>query len=181
MNMFRPPGSSTLPRFRPVDHRKRVKAVAITLAVCAALGTAAWSFGVKNGEPLTYACDRDDYVAPTPDPVKVNVFNGSGLPGLAVQVKGQLEARGFVTDRVENDPIARKIRGTGEVRYGPDAEFTNILNALRSWQPGVVLVKEPRRNGPQVDFVMGLKFESLLEKAVPPPDTPKGECKPDEG
>ncbi|GAA0633794.1 hypothetical protein GCM10009547_42230 [Sporichthya brevicatena] len=178
MNVFRPPGSSSVPRFRPVNTRKRVRNVSIVLASCTVLGIGAWTFGVNPNGDWRTKCERGEYVAPRPDPVTVNVYNGTGLGGLAATIKTQLEEKGFQIGEVANDPIGRKIRGTGEVRYGAAAETTNIIRALRSWQPGMVLVKD-RRPGPEVDFVMGQKFDALLEKPEPPPDTPKAACKSD--
>lgn len=177
MNILRPPGSSTLPRFRPVNHRRRVQVVAITLGVCAALGTAAWTFGINNGEPLTYACTQDKYVVPTPDRTPVNVLNSVGPVGAGAMTAQALKDRGFNVAKFDKDDEARKIRGTGELRFGDAAKLTNILDTLRSWQPGLVLVNDGRK-GPGVDFVVGLKFQSLLAEPVPPPGTPKSACKP---
>ena len=181
--MFRPPGSSTLPRFRPVNTRKRVRVVAIVLASCTALGVGAWVWGVDPSEDFTTECQRDEYVAPVPDPVVVNVYNGTQTVGLGVTVADALKARGFTVGDIKNDPLGRKIRGTGEIRYGSATETTNIVPALRSWQPGMVITTSRQAGAASntVDFVMGAKFESLLEKAVPPPGTPKGACKPGTG
>lgn len=178
MNVFRPPGSSSVPRFRPVDTRKRAQIVAIVLAVCTGIGAAAWTFGVNSEDDFSTSCEREDYVVPTPDQNEVNVYNGSGLIGLGAQISEELRNRGFNIAKVDNDPLARKIRGTGELRFGEAARVSNILDTLRSWQPGLVLVNDGRR-GQEVDFVMGLKFQSLLADPVPPPDMPKTACKPD--
>ncbi len=180
MNLFRPPGSSTLPRFRPVNTRKRAQVVAIVLAVCTAIGAAAWTFGVNSEDDFSTECERDEYVAPVPDSNKVNVYNGTGIIGLGAEISTKLQGLGFTIGTVGNDPLARKIRGTGELRYGDAAELTNLIPALRSWQPGMVLVKD-RRKGNEVDFVLGQKFESLLEKPEPPPGTPQTACKPSSG
>ncbi len=179
MNIIRPPGSSTLPRFRPVDNRKRIKVVAITLAAVAMIGTGAWAFGVNSGGKFTYKCSDDDYVPPTPDRVTVNVYNGTQVVGLGTEIAEELSKRNFVIGAVGNDPIRRKIRGTGELRYGPAAEQTNLINTLRSWQPGMVLVKDMTLKGPEVDFVLGVKFESLRDTPAPPPGTPKSACTPE--
>lgn len=187
MNVFRPPGSSTLPRFRPVNTRKRARTVAIVLASCTVLGVGAWTFGVNPNGDWKTECQRDEYVAPVPDGTIVNVYNGSGIGGLGAKISADLQTRGFTTGKIENDPLARKIRGTGELRYGDLAANTNIvpgsatlvtiLDALRSWQPGMVLVNDHRK-GADVDFVTGATFSSLRDVAEPPPGTPKGACKP---
>lgn len=177
MNVFRPPGSSSVPRFRPVNTRKRIQVVAIVLAACTGIGILAWTFGVNSQNDFSTSCEREDYVPPTPDQTQVNVYNGSGLIGLGAAISQELRNRGFNIAKVENDPLARKIRGTGELRFGDAAEVTNILDTLRSWQPGLVLVND-KRPGQDVDFVMGLKFQSLLTDPVPPPNLPKAACKP---
>lgn len=183
MNVFRPPGSSTLPRFRPVNTRKRVRVVAIVLATCTALGIGAWVFGVNPNQDFTTECQRDDYVAPVPDPVTVNVYNGTQTIGLGATVAEALRQRGFTVGEIKNDPLGRKIRGTGEIRYGSATATTNIVDALRSWQPGMVVTssREAGASSNTVDFVMGAKFVALKDKAEPPPGTPKGACKPGTG
>jgi hypothetical protein len=181
VNVFRPPGSSTLPRFRPVNTRKRVRVVAIVLASCTALGVGAWVWGVDPNEDFTTECQRDDYVAPVPDPVTVNVYNGTQTIGLGATVADALRQRGFTIGEIKNDPLGRKIRGTGEVRTGEGTDTTNIVDALRSWQPGMVVTKERTTKAHEVDFVLGAKFEALKDKAEPPPGTPKGACKPGTG
>ncbi len=173
--MFRPPGSSTLPRFRPVNTRKRARNVAIVLAACVALGGAAWQFGVNSEDDFSTECERDEYVAPVPDPTVVNVYNGTGIIGLGATVAEDLRARGFLIGRIENDPLRRKIRGTGELRAGISGAHN--VEALRSWQAGMSVVDDGRR-GPEVDFVLGAKFDTLNDKAAPPPGTPQTACKP---
>ena len=182
MNVFRPPGSSTLPRFRPVNTRKRVRNVAIVVVAFTALGAAAWQFGVNSEDDFSTECERDEYVPPVPDPAAVHVFNSTQTIGLGQRVKGELEARGFTVGEVGNDPLRRKIRGTGELRYSGTAAEHNV-EALRAWQPGMVVVKEdrPGRGPSEVDFVMGVKFDKLKDKAEPPPGTPQTACKPGTG
>lgn len=172
--MFRPPGSSTLPRFRPVNTRKRVRNVAIVVAAFTALGTAAWTFGVNSEDDFSTACERDEYVPLVPHPTLVNVYNGTQIIGLAVTVADELRTRGFTIGRVENDPLRRKIRGTGELRGGLSGAHN--IEALRSWQPGMTIDDDGRR-GPEVDFVLGAKFDKLNDQAEPPPGTPQTACK----
>lgn len=181
MNIIRPPGSSTLPRFRPVNQRRRVTVVAITLAACTIIGTAAWTFGVNSASDFTTECQREDYVAPTPDRVAVNVYNGTQIVGLGVVVADELKKRGFLIGKVDNDPLRRKIRGTGELRGGPlGGASDRQINALQAWQPGMVIVRDPKGKGPIVDFVLGAKFDKLRDVPEPPPGTPKSACKPDQ-
>jgi hypothetical protein len=152
--------------------------VAIVLAACIALGLAAWQFGVNSEDDFSTECERDEYVAPAPDATLVNVYNGTQTIGLGQTVAEELRSRGFTIGKIENDPLRRKIRGTGELR-GSESGAHNI-EALRSWQPGMVVVDDKRR-GPEVDFVLGAKFDKLNDKAEPPPGTPQTACKPGTG
>lgn len=177
MNIIRPVGTGSAPRFRPVNTRRRVQAVTITLAVVATIGGAAWAFGVQSSASSGPTCERAAFVPPVPDPVDVNVYNSTIVGGLAEEIAAQLEDRGFTIDKVDNDPERRKIRGTGELRYGPAAENTNLLLGLRSWQPGMVLVDDGRK-GPEVDFVLGQKFDKLNDVPEAPPGIEAPGCLP---
>jgi len=59
------------------------------------------------------------------------VFNGTTRGGFAEQVADELRKRGFMVDKVGNDPLKRKIRGTGELRYGPTVAAGDQVKALR--------------------------------------------------
>ncbi|HUR73784.1 MAG TPA: LytR C-terminal domain-containing protein [Sporichthya sp.] len=178
MNVFRPPGSSTLPRFRPVNTRKRVQVVAIVLAACIGIGIVAWTLGVNSQNDFSTECERDQYVPPVPDATLVNVYNGTQIIGLGATVADELRAHGFTIGKIENDPLRRKIRGTGELRGGTSGAHN--IEALRSWQPGLAVVDDGRK-GPEVDFVLGAKFTKLNDTAEPPPGTPQTACKPGTG
>lgn len=176
MNAFRPRGSSDVPRFRPVNTRRRVITVTTVLAACAGIGTAAWTFGIKSDASSRPPCQRVEYEAPKPDRVPVNVYNSTPQGGLASIVADELKKRGFVIGEVGNDPLRRKIRGTGEIRGGPAGETQ--ISALQAWQPGMVIVPETGRRGPAVDFVVGLKFTALRDAPEPPPGAPRNQCAP---
>lgn len=180
MNAFRPRGSSDVPRFRPVNHRRRVITVTTVLVGFAGIGAAAWTFGINSESSSRAECQRIEYVAPKPDSAPVRVFNSTPTGGLAIRVAGELAKRGFTIGSGEgdvgNDPLRRKIRGTGEIRGGPAGE-TQIA-ALQAWQPGMVIIRDKSRRGPTVDFVMGLKFDKLRDVPEPPPGTPKYQCAP---
>ncbi|MGQ0632424.1 MAG: LytR C-terminal domain-containing protein [Sporichthyaceae bacterium] len=163
-----------------MDTRRRVITVTAVLAVCAGLGTAAWAFGINSDASSRPDCVRAEYVAPKPDRAPVRVFNSTPVGGLAIRVAGELAKRGFTIgtgeDDVGNDPLRRKIRGTGEIRGGPAGEAQ--IAALQAWQPGMVIVRDRNRRGPTVDFVMGLKFEKLRDAPEPPPGAPRNQCVP---
>lgn len=187
--MLRPPGQGAAPRFRPVDTRRRVKAVTIALVAFAAVGAGAWTFGVANGSPLMTHCDREEYVPPAPGPSMVNVYNSTQQVGLAEKVAQQLRDRGFRVDKVGNDDLRRRIRGTGELRVAPAAEDPQSaadwqaaaerqLVALRSWQGGMSIDRDERKKDATIDFVIGSKFDKLADIPVPPPGATLPNCKP---
>jgi hypothetical protein len=97
-------------------------------------------------------------VLPPPSKVKVNVYNATGVAGLASKTASALEKAGFKVGKVANDPVGRTITGVGQIRYGPKAVKRAELLSL--YVPGAVLV-ELTRTGPKVDLAMGDSFEGL--------------------
>ncbi|MGQ0625504.1 MAG: LytR C-terminal domain-containing protein [Sporichthyaceae bacterium] len=146
------------------------------LAACAGIGTAAYTLGISSDASSRPDCQRADYVAPTPGRAPVNVYNSTPQGGLATNVASELKKRGFTIGEVDNDPLRRKIRGTGEIRGGPAGEAQ--IAALQAWQPGMVIVRDKGRRGPGVDFVMGLKFVELRAEPEAPPGAPPSACLP---
>jgi LytR cell envelope-related transcriptional attenuator len=166
VSLMRPPGRSDVPRFRPVDRRKRIKAVTVVGVSVVAIGCGAWAFGINSKSKGSLGCTLETYVPPPVQHTKVNVYNGTLKAGFAEQVADELRQRGFTIGQIANDPLRRKIRGTGEIRYGDDGKAQ--LDALRPWQGGMNPVFD-RRNGADVDFVIGAKFETLYDAPKPPP------------
>jgi hypothetical protein len=163
---MRPPGRSDVPRFRPVDRRKRIRAVSIVGVAVVVIGTGAWAFGVNHKSPPSAGCELETYVPPPVQHTKVNVYNGTLKAGFAEQVADQLRKLGFTIGQIANDPLRRKIRGTGEIRYGDDG--IPQANALWPWETGMLPVFD-RRNGADIDFVIGAKFETVFDAPKPPP------------
>ena len=163
---MRPPGRSDVPRFRPIDRRRRMKAVTIVGVAVVAIGSGAWAFGINHKSPPSAGCVVETYVPPPVQHTKVNVYNGTLKAGFAETVADQLRKLGFTIGQIANDPLRRKIRGTGEIRYGDDGKAQ--VDALRPWQGGMNPVYD-RRNGADVDFVIGAKFESMYPAPKPPP------------
>ena len=139
--------------------------MASALAAFVGIGVAAWAFGVNSSSGTTAACEAAPTVVVVPDKVPVNVFNSTPQTGLAEQAAKELKAKGFKIGDVGNDKLRRKIRGTGELRYGPNGE--RQVAALQAWQPGMVLVND-KRSGPVVDFVLGYKYEKLNDTPTAP-------------
>jgi LytR cell envelope-related transcriptional attenuator len=164
---LRPPGKSAVPRFRPVNKMRRVQAVVLSVALVGGAGAGAWFLGVKSKSGSRVVCQKAAYVPPAPPHTPVNVMNGTTQGGFAEQVADELRKRGFTIGAIGNDPLRRKIRGTGELRYGP--EGADQVKALRPWELGMNPVPDPRRQGAEVDFVIGRQFTTLYDVARPLP------------
>lgn len=100
---------------------------------------------------------------PRPDSVVVNVYNSTQRGGLAGSTAQELSQRGFRINKVENDPLGVSLRGTGEIRYGPNGADNARLLAF--YFPGVVLVDDGR-SGPRVDISVGRGFEAVEDQGL---------------
>jgi hypothetical protein len=171
--MLRPPGRNSVPRFRPVDTRRRAIGVSIVVAVLAAVGAGAWAFGINSESDGSLGCVKQTYVAPSPTMTLVNVYNSTQQTGLAQSVAEELRERGFQIGEIGNDPERRKVRGTGELRIfgtnkNPDPEAEKQKEALQAWNAGMSVSREKRQSG-SVDYVIGERWQGLNPEPVAPP------------
>lgn len=166
---LRPPGKSAVPRFRPVNKTRRVLAVVVSVTLVAGVGSVAWFYGIKSKSGTQAACQAATYVPPAPLHTPVNVMNGTTQGGFAEQVADELRKRGFTIGTIGNDPLRRKIRGTGELRY--TAAGADQVAALRPWELGMNPVLDPSlpKDSTEVDFVIGARFVALYDVAKPLP------------
>jgi hypothetical protein len=95
---------------------------------------------------------------PKPAKVVVNVYNASGVSGLAGRTADEIGARGFRIGQVDNDPTGRTVTGVGEIRYGPKG--LKKAQLLAYYVPGATLVALDRK-GTKVDLAMGKGFNGL--------------------
>lgn len=165
--MMRPPGRNSVPRFRPVDTRRRAIGVSVVVAVLAGIGAGAWAFGINADSEGLGGCVEQAYAAPPPTGALVNVYNSTQKPGLAQEVAEELRQRGFQIGEIGNDPLRRKIRGTGELRVGPDGEPQ--VAPLQAWEAGMSVIRESRRSGDTVDYVLGERWQALNTEPIAPP------------
>ena len=112
---------------------------------------------------------------PPPGEVQVNVYNATTRSGLASSTAGQLRERGFVILDVANDPLARQIDGTAEVRANPAQQAA--ANVVLAQLPDAVFVPDQRAE-PTIDLVLGEAFQSLAVPLPPEPD-PAAEAPPE--
>jgi len=105
-------------------------------------------------------CNPDPSLKPRE--VTLNVYNATGLTGLAAKAATKLERAGFQVETVDNDPLGRTILTMGEIRVGPTGAAGAILVSKRL--AGFKLVQDGRADA-TVDVVLGKKFRGL----TPPP------------
>lgn len=154
------------------SRRSRRRRALITLVVVALmLFFAFWyaysyyrsSSSARQGTP---AATCTSSVAPTPARITVNVYNATERNGLAAKTATEVRKRGFKVSTVSNDPLARQVAGTAEVRYGKSgAPASKLVVALVK---GAKAVQDARVDG-SVDLVLGEKFTSLTPAPKPKP------------
>lgn len=101
--------------------------------------------------------------APKPNQITINVYNATTRSGLAADTAAQVKARGYVIGAVSNDPLAKAITGTAELRYGQAG--TAQATVAKQLVAGVALVKDGRADG-SVDLVLGDAFKTLASVAA---------------
>ena len=161
------------------SRRARRRRALITLGVVALmLFFAFWyaySYYKTSGEPRATpvtSCTTAA-VAPAPGRITVNVYNATERNGLAAKTATEVRKRGFKVSTVSNDPLARRVAGTAEVRYGrTGAPASKLVIALVKGAKGV---QDGRVDG-SVDLVLGEKFTALA--AAPKPAAKPAASKP---
>ena len=101
--------------------------------------------------------------APKPTQITINVYNATTRAGLAADTASQVKARGYVIGAVSNDPLAKAVTGTAELRYGQAG--TAQATVAKKLVAGVALVKDGRADG-SVDLVLGDQFKTLAPVAA---------------
>jgi urocanate hydratase len=101
--------------------------------------------------------------------VTVNVFNGTGVPGLAAQTAAALTERGFVVGTTANSPA--NVTGTARLTFGAAGVAAAYTLAAQLDKP--VLVLDARADA-TVDMTVGTAYVGLvaadliaLDPAVP--------------
>ncbi len=95
---------------------------------------------------------------PTPNQVRINVYNSTPKTGLAKKTARELSAKGFKISKVANDPLGKKIDGVAQIRYGPKGELSAELLLL--YVPGAEMVND-YRTGKRIDLSTGQTFSGL--------------------
>lgn len=105
---------------------------------------------------------------PAPAEITVNVYNASGVTGIAGRTAEELAAAGFDVGAVDNDPLGKSLGGPGEVRSSAAAE-PQVTQLLR-YVPGAEWIQDDRP-GQAVDFAIGAQFSGVVEpEPLPEPE-----------
>jgi len=142
----------------------------IFLLVLALAAAGVWWNVVQKDEALqaaeARACATAQAAPPSLDPttLSVRVLNATDRGGLAQQVAGELQRRGFTVAEVANDDTDREVTGPGEIRHGPRGSEVALYVAL--FLPGAGDFPDTRATE-QVDLVIGPEFEWPSSLATP--------------
>lgn len=99
---------------------------------------------------------------PSAAQVTTNVYNATDRAGLAAGTAEQLQVRGFVIGKIDNDPLSKTITGVAEIRHGPSGESAARLMAF--YLPGAELVDDGRKDA-TVDTVLGAAFTEVAAQS----------------
>ncbi|WP_130011371.1 LytR C-terminal domain-containing protein [Serinicoccus sediminis] len=143
----------------------------LVLAVVLAMASMQGWFGMggqADEAPETVA-------APTPtlaaEDVVVNVFNSTGVSGLAGRASEGLQARGFTVDGVDNS--GADLEGPGQIIHGP-AGLEGARLLADSLPQEVELVQDEREDE-TLDLVLGDAWEDLPEPGQTEQPEPTGD------
>jgi hypothetical protein len=162
MGYVRTGGMSTAAR-----RRRRRTALVLTAMVLVLAGVFAYAGAYYQGwlpgseeAAQTTSSPTETEEGLQPEDVVVNVYNASGVPGLAGRTAEAVTARGFEVGSVDNDPENETIEHSADIRHGESGEEAALL--LQQEVPGAELVND-EREGPEIDLVLGDAFEELPE------------------
>ena len=165
--------------------RHRITLVAVLVLLLAAGVVGAGYYTGRLGDPeatevrvaTAPPCPKPTRVAPalTPAKVRVNVYNGTKVDGLARRVAAALRQRSFRIAAVANDPQKTRPEGTAVVRYGPSGTAAARLVAQHVPRP---TLRKDRRKGATVDVVLGRAFTTLGPPPAVATTRPPVACRP---
>jgi len=99
---------------------------------------------------------------PSASQVTTNVYNATDRAGLAASTAEALQVRGFVIDKIDNDPLSKTITGVAEIRHGPSGESAAQLMAF--YLPDAELVDDGRKDA-TIDTVLGAAFTEVAAQS----------------
>ncbi len=114
--------------------------------------------GARAAAP-TPTCSPYDPDVILPADIEISVYNATSRNGLAGRSAALLKERGFVVDKVANDPSDRPTPTVAEVRYGQEGR-PKALVVLAVMPEGTKAVKDKRTDA-TVEVALGTEFKGL--------------------
>lgn len=164
-----PPQRTDRPPVRARSGRRPIPPLIFLLVLALAAAGVWWNVLQKDKAQKAdqaETCASAQEAPPSLDPttLSVRVLNATDRGGLAQQVAGELQNRGFTVAEIGNDDTDREVTGPGEVRYGPRGADAAAFVALLL--PGAGEYPDTRATA-QVDLVIGPEFEWPASLATP--------------
>jgi len=165
----RPSQRTDRPPVKARSGRRPIPPLIFLLVLALAAAGVWWNVLKKDSERKAdeaKACATAQAAPPSLDPttLSVRVLNATDRGGLAQQVAGELQARGFTVAEIGNDDTDREVTGPGEIRHGPRGTDAAAYVAL--YLPGASEYPDTRATA-QVDIVLGPDFEFPAGLATP--------------
>jgi LytR cell envelope-related transcriptional attenuator len=104
---------------------------------------------------------RANITVPERYQVTINVFNGTNRIGLAEQVGGEFENRGFNVAKMETAPDGKPYEDIAMITFGPDALGASWLVSAYFLVDEAEMNFDRERTGSEVDVTLGAKFQQL--------------------
>ncbi len=150
-----------------------VIAVAVAMVIGAFLYAVTYMNSRNQAVPTaSSSCD----VTPTPPPQSIfvlNVYNASDR-SQAKEIGFAMTSHGFNVGTVSNDPYKERLKGVGQIRFGPKGK-ANATEYVKKYLPGAQLVEDGRTDD-SVDLVLGDQAPTVRSAppttVTPPPGCP---------
>lgn len=126
-------------------------------------------FANLSAEPQPPAAPTETAAPETvaPAQVTVNVYNGSGVSGLAAATSTELQGQGFVVASTGNADNAQYT--ATEIRYAPGDQA--LANTLAAAIPGATTAEAEELTAGVVDLVLGSNFNGVGQAVTTPEPT----------
>ncbi|HWC22155.1 MAG TPA: LytR C-terminal domain-containing protein [Flexivirga sp.] len=167
-------GDGGLAEARRRKHRRSMIVIAVAVAMVLGAFLYAVTYMDRHGEAAPTASSSCD-VTPTPPPQSIfvlNVYNASDR-SQAKQTGIAMKSHGFNVGTVSNDPYKERLKGIGQIRFGPNGK-KNATEFVKKYLPGAQLVEDGRTDD-SVDVVLG-DAAPAIQSAPPTTSTPPPGC-----
>jgi hypothetical protein len=151
--------------------------IVIAVAVAMVLGAFLYAVTYMNGRnQAAPTASSSCNVTQTPPPQSIfvlNIYNASDR-SQAKETGIAMTTHGFTVGTVSNDPYKERLKGVGQVRFGPKGK-KNATEFVKKYVPGAQLVLDGRTDD-SVDLVLGDQAPAVRSAppttVTPPPGCP---------